>query len=730
MRTTRRQMLVASAGAAATAAVAAACAPTTPPVPVPGCEAPVTGPVLPPVAPGSPGLIDEGVFRASVDDYLSFATQTLSPGNPTNVVAHLTRAASDPGFSWNPAAVQVSSFDPIWQKLDDWKDTGDFDLMYLHWVYAKGQGILDPAVLAAIEQRMISFRYRWNDPLPADRLDHKWFWSENHRVIMAVIEYLSGMALHDQTFTVTGMTGAQHAMRARPDILAWIEERSRFGFSEWHSNVYMLKNIAPLLTVVELSEDEELIRLGTAALDLCLADIALHLQAGAYGATGGRTYKKDKMSALDEDTFGTAKLLFSDTDQGWTTTSDTGATYLCAANRYRVPEVLRRIARSNEVTTAKERHGVPLNPHEPITLSQPQAAYGYDYSDPANLPFWWSQGALTAWQVVPVTLDAAQDYRLWETDLFAEYDTIREIASAGTGAAQIAARELASMAAFGLLSEADTYTWRSPEAMLSSVINHRAGDARDQVHAWQATLDHNARVFTTHPQKPTPQSLDWSKDSGYWTGSASMPSSAQHHNVAVHVYAPSYASPTDDLLGPTFGYQPETHAFFPQDHFDEVVQANGWTIGRRGDGYIALWSHRPTEWRVHDPAVVATNGMVQPFDLVAPGGADNVWIVEVGRSADHGDFATFVASVTNAEVEVSRPVGNQQRARYVSPTQGELSYSRPEGLVVGGSPVPIGRHERLESPWGNVCHLGRFLALEAEGHSLTIDFAKGAREVA
>ena len=69
--------------------------------------------------------------------------------------------------------------------------------------------------------------------------------------------------------------------------------------------------------------------------NLCLADLALNLQRGAYGATRGRTYKKDKMSSLDEATFTTAKLLFDDTDQGWRSTSDTGATYLAGALRYR-----------------------------------------------------------------------------------------------------------------------------------------------------------------------------------------------------------------------------------------------------------------------------------------------------------------------------------------------------------------------------------------------------------
>jgi hypothetical protein len=209
-----------------------------------------------------------------------------------------------------------------------------------------------------------------------------------------------------------------------------------------------------------------------------------------------------------------------------------------------------------------------------------------------------------------------------------------------------------------------------------------------------------------------------------------MPRSVQHENVAFHLYGPAYQPPTDPLLGPIFGYLRETHAYFPQDHFDEVVQSAGWTIGRKGDGYIALWSQRPTQWRSYDPAVVATRGMVQPFDLVAPGGADNVWIVEVARRADAGDFATFVAAVTSAPVEVVRPGGAEgRRVRYVSPSQGEVVYSLQQGLTVGGAAQQIKGHPRLSSPWGEVCHLGRYLELTEGDRRLVIDFDKGAREV-
>jgi hypothetical protein len=242
-------------------------------------------------------------------------------------------------------------------------------------------------------------------------------------------------------------------------------------------------------------------------------------------------------------------------------------------------------------------------------------------------------------------------------------------------------------------------------------------------------VDPNAIVFTTHPQRPTPESLDWRQDDGYWTGSASMPRTAQQDNVAIHLYAPAYNSPSDPLLGPVFGYLDETHAYFPQDHFDQVVQAGGWTIGRKGDGYVALWSQRPTTWRSYDPSVVATRGMVRPFDLVATGGADNVWIVEVARRADAGSFATFVDRIAAAEVAVDAVDPTAQKVRYRSPSQGLLEFSHHGDLVVDGTIVPLGDHPRLGSPWGEVCHLGRFLALTEGDRSLAIDFEKGTREV-
>ena len=161
---------------------------------------------------------------------------------------------------------------------------------------------------------------------------------------------------------------------------------------------------------------------------------------------------------------------------------------------------------------------------------------------------------------------------------------------------------------FGVLSEVDTYTYRSAHAMLSTAQDYRRGCFGNQYHAWQATLDEDAVVFTTHPEnEPRTGTSRWPDADGYWSGTGSMPKSAQHGTAAIHLYAPAFASPTGPPLD-AFQYLPYTHAYFPTERFDEVRQVGNWTIGRYGDGYVALWSWRPTRWRAHDPARSSRTG--------------------------------------------------------------------------------------------------------------------------
>lgn len=734
----RRRFLLGSTGALA-AAVAAGCSDDAPKgkaastITAPGAAAATAGEALHPV--GSKGLMDERIFQQRVDEYLKVATSVDQSTSPTGIAANLIRAAREPGYSWNVDAVTVATLEQVFTKIDEWQDTRDFDLMYLHWLLALGQGdtpatTLSPEVIEAITARMLANRYRYDDPLPADRLDNLWFWSENHRIIGLAIEYLSGQRFPDQTFAITGLTGDKHLERARPGILDWIKERAQLGFFEWHSHVYMLKNITPLLMLTELADDPEIVTAAAMGLDLCLFDMAAHTQAGCYTAPRGRTYKKDKMSSLDEDTFGTAKFVFDDTTADYPSTADGGATYFCAAARYRPPQLVIDIATSNETSVVRERHGVAFDGRSPVT-DRPEAPFDKDFEDRANLPFWWSLGALGMWPLARVSVAAANEFRLWDTEQFAQVKLLAALNNNDPEKIRVWEQERAAVINFGFLAEANTYAYRTPKVSLASVLDHRFGEMRDQAHSWQAAIDENAMVFTNHPVTDLDRSLDWSDDGkpGYWTGEASMPRSAQYEGTAVHIYQPAWHESTDSLVWSVFGYRPFTHAYVPQDHFDEVRQQGNWTIAAKGGAYIALWSWRAPTWRTYDPTVEATRGMVKPFDLVAAGGPDNVWVTEVGTYDDVSGLDTAVAALAVAEPAVERSDAGFTVA-WTSPAAGALTFGSSGPFTVDGKEQSQGDFPRHDSPWGAIDHLAMKYELAAGKSRWSTDFNSLTRTVA
>ncbi len=675
--------------------------------------------------------MNESVYQQRVSDYLSYATATTNVGSPTGIALHLIAADRDPNYRWDIDRVTVAGLDAVWQQIDTWQDTRDFRLMYLTWILAYGQGptpmtTIDPSVIAAIKARMLANRYRYDDPNPAGRIDNQWFWSENHVIIGLTNEYLAGQEFPDDTFAITGLTGRGHMERSRQPILDWITERARFGFFEWHSNVYMLEDLTPLLSLTELADDPAVARAGGMALDLVLLDMAAHNHAGCFVAPRGRTYKKDKMSALDEDTFNCFKFLFDDTAYPYVSPTDNGVTYLCAAKRYRPPQVAIDMATAPAPGVTRERHGIYVDGAAPVT-PDPVAPFGYDFADPKNLTFWWSLGAVGMWQVAGISLSEAETYGLLDTPGLAQVKLLADLN--GRDPDRIRAWEQANHAIvnFGFLSEANTYGWRGDAVSLASVVDHRFGEMRDQVHSWIAQVDAEALVFTTHPLTDADATTDWRSDGkpGYWTGEASMPRSAQFERTGIHIYQPAWDSTTDPLLWAVFPYRNYTHAYVPQDRFDEVVQTGNWTFVRKGDGCIALWSWRAPTWRVYDPATRATNGMVEPFDLVAHGGPDNVWIVEVGE-ATAGTFEDWRASVLANEPAVVRsPDGFT--VQWASPSAGPVGFGSTAPFTVRGRQVPLADFPRHESRYGRVDRLATTYRLGDRSAGLGLDFDKWRR---
>ena len=690
---------------------------------------------------GDDGLEDADRWRARQDDYLAAATSVWRPTSPLNVVDHLERARRDPGHRVDWSTVGDKALARWFVRIDGWLDCADFDVLRLLTLWCAYRDDLPDHVSAALADRFRSFRYWYTDPAEVEGTDERWYWSENHRLIFHTCEYLAGQALPHDTFSVTGMSGEEHRRRAAERLAGWFDEKAVDGFSEWHSDVYYAKDVAPLVTLAEFADDALLAERAAAFCDLVLYDLALHCHRGNVGVTHGRSYMKDKARAVDQPVFGACKLCFDATDEPWPVDDgddadllplNESATLLARTRRYRPPAVLRRVATSTDETVDRECMGVVIDPAEPLT-DDPVRADGRSYTDPEMVPFWWDRGALTPWQLIPLTIDTLDRHQLWDAGLFDIFEQLRQAIGADADLWRQMSADLHSMVNAGLLSEVHTYTWRNAHGMLSCAQAYRPGTAGFQHHVWQATLDERAIVFANHPGNgPSPNAGDYLDHDRYWTGSATLPRSVQHRRVAVHAFEPAFAPPEPGILEP-FAYEPYTHAYFPTEHFDEVRRDGHWTLGRRRDGYVALWSWRPAEWRRHDPATTYTGGLTGDFDLVAHGGADDVWIVELGDVERWGGFDEFCDVITAAAVRVEDPgwtVAGPHPGfdvRYESPAEGTVECRPGSPLLVDGSPVELFHDRRFENPYTSIARGATTVPISDDVGAWVLDLAAGTR---
>ncbi|MEZ5176874.1 MAG: hypothetical protein R2746_00945 [Acidimicrobiales bacterium] len=689
----------------------------------------------------SAGLVDPEYWDDRQADYLEFAAgEPLDPGDPLSLLAHAAaarRAGDEPDLS--PAS--VDDFEPIFAKLEAFEDTGDFDVNRLITLLLREGDALDTGLAAEIRDHILGFKYWWTEPTPAGVVDSQYYWTENHQIIFLANEYVAGQTYPDIAFTNDGRSGEEHRRHAAERLDLWFEWRARFGFSEWLSNVYWNEDMLGLLLLAEFADDDALARKASMLLDVAFVELAGHLQRGTFGATHGRSYQKDKLNGRDEDTFSTAKLAFDETPVPYENADS--ATLLAVAERYRPPEVARRIAAPDATAVFRTRAGIPLDPHAPIDPDV-EAPYGLSFEGEEGLMAFWGMGGQFPWQVAPLSVETVKAYDLFETANFQKAaDLAPVVADADDDTLRGLAAALATEVNPGLLSQVDTYTWRSPEVMLSTAQDWRPGQRGEQDHIWQATVDPDALVFTQHPRDGVPSADDPNANEGYWTGDAAMPRSAQVGNVSISIYAPQYAG--GDGVGSgaySFSYEPYTHAFFPTEHFDEVVERDGWVIGRKGDAYVALWSRRPTTWKQYTTDEFS-RGLTERFDLIADGGPDNVWIVEVSTATDQpfGDFVEAIAA--------SKPTAYPRRAAptaasapstpalvtYDSPSQGRIAFGwDPKGtdplvpLTVDGTAVDLHPDTfRWDAPFAQAAwDEGRYHA-ELDGATLDVDFTAGTR---
>ncbi len=554
-------------------------------------------------------------------------------------------------------------------------------------VYRHSQAI-DAVNLAKIHAAIFNLRY-WMDQ-PGE--DGHCYWSENHQILYASAEYLVGQKFPEQVFTRDGRTGRAHMTDARRRVLTWLEQRWRYGFSEWYSNVYYVEDVAPLCNLIDFSNDAEIVTKSKIILDLLLFDVATQSHRGTFVSTMGRAYDRNRRSGEEGNSMrGIIQNIW-----GFDLPIPDGRRMdgiFLFRERYQVPSVIEAIGRDVSPTIIKASQGLDL-----AELPAEQLAGTED----SRIMLQWGMEAFTNPEVIDETMRYVEKKHLFSNSFLHDLRSVDFFLLRRTGLLPTITRVLDPWSNATVLQRANTYTYRTPDFLLASVQRYHPGTLNDQHHVWSATLSNRLSVFTAHPPVPR-KGKSPDTDPSYWMGPGRLPDAAQHENVCLQIYR----VPTRTSLGEN-GPNLFTHAYFPQARFDRIELRGSRAYGKHGDVYVALIGASPLTYRAN-----STDDLIQV-------GRDTAWACELGSAGRDGDFDAFVRRVdrnvfTYRESVLTYGTGSRQL---------KLAYQkdfRVNGVLQNSD---FSRHD---SPYARTVRQPQSITIEFGGRRLLLNFEKGIR---
>jgi hypothetical protein len=581
--------------------------------------------------------------------------------------------------------IDESQIERICDFIDSRFDCADFRMLcVLRILYAYRDLVSERSVLR-MKRTVLSFKY-WMDE-PGE--DSMCYWSENHQIIFHACEFLAGKLYPEESFTNSGLTGEEHVLKARPKILTWLSWRWKYGFSEWHSNVYYEEDIAPLALLLDFSSDHEIRRKTAIVLDLLFLDMAMHSFRGLFAAASGRCYEEQKTDPRKQFTLPLTELLggFRYLDR-----PDYGGlwTHFLLCKNYSIPEVLREIARDETEAVIEDSMGLDL----PEVFRE--------FPDPCDLDttgmFLWGMEAFTAPESIELTLEIFDRWNLKTNGFLTDLSAVNSPVLRRLRLLPFLVRLLNPATQGVTIGRANTYTYRTGRYMLSTAQNHHPGTFGDQQHLWQATLSPEITVFATHPGCSGFDDQARNFSPSYWVGNGRMPHAAQDRNVHLSVYRIRGRRGYLERRRERF-----THAWFPSEKFDRFVHDGRYVFGDHEGAFVALIGKNELAFRDRDRT-----------DLIQRG-ADTFWVCELGTAGEWGSFDRFIASVKGRELSYSRGTLRYRAADRAL----ELTYKGK--FKVNGRIVDTA-YPRLETPWVKAGRKPAELTIRAGGKSLYLNF--------
>lgn len=559
--------------------------------------------------------------------------------------------------------------------VDSRQDCCDFaagGLLRILYRYSRSP-LISRELVGKIEDCLLRFKYWWDEPGDNKRC----YWTENHQIIFHSDELLAGQLFMHKTFQNDGKKGQDHIAHALHLIRRWIHYRVRFGFSEWLSNCYFEEDLMALVNLYDFARQEDVRRQAGMLIDLILFEMALHTYRGVMGCSHGRTYAFLILGGRREGSASTAKMAFG---MGLFNSPPALGAVSLSTSFYRPPALIEKIAQQlDQPVLSRERHSFNVD-------DAPE--FGLSYDDLADANLYWSVQDYTHEKILALSLRLSETFQIW----LDREQYLPRYAQVLKGQEEKFGRVIDPNVDCHAMTEVHIQTYRTGNYMLSCAQDYRPGKPGYQQHPWQATLGIDAVVFSNHPGSDNITSRP-----NYWAGNGILPRAAQHHNVLICLH----------LVWPGDAF-PFSHAYFPRDAFDEVVERNQWICARKERGYIALYASKPYHWLADE------NGR----DVeVRVDSTEVAWICELGEEGQWPDFASFVGAVTSARV-----VCQGLQVAYTSPSQGQLLFGWEDELQIDGEIVPLHNYPRFDNPYCRCDFDTRKVTIRYMDEEIALDF--------
>ncbi len=285
-------------------------------------------------------------------------------------------------------------------------DCSDFNMVnLLRIIYEFGDRI-PQNVKTGIDSTLLNFRYWWDEPGGNSMC----YWSENHQILFASAEYLTGKKYPDAVFPNSGLTGRDHMEKARERILNWLEMRWKFGFSEFYSDVYYKEDLGAMVNLIDYAEDEEIVTKTKIITDLLFFDVAMQSYGTMFASVTGRAYDRSRKGGPRSDLGGLTRYFWGKGK------GRAGMVYgVTASENYTLPPVLISIAKDTNTVVIKQSNGLDV-PELKVE--------GYFGTDDRSMMMQWAMEAFTNPEIVRNSLSFIRKHNMFSNEAISDFRLI------------------------------------------------------------------------------------------------------------------------------------------------------------------------------------------------------------------------------------------------------------------------------------------------------------------